>query len=100
MIGSEFCPDWIKNMGIQDGKLVCPEGDAWSWWHIVRNYSKANLTVSGDKLPALSGVARRQHEVTADEYLAGMWRKGLTKQLGWLPLSNNKRLDWRAPTWS
>jgi hypothetical protein len=63
-IACEFCPDWIKNMGFQNGKLVCPEAEAWSSWHIVRNYSRANLTVSADKLPALSGVARRQHEAT------------------------------------
>jgi hypothetical protein len=101
MITSEFCPDWIQHS--RSLKLVCPEGEAWSWWHIVATYSKANLTVSSDKLPALSGVARRQHEATGDEYLAGMWRKGLsslTKQLGWVPLSKTKRPDWRAPTWS
>jgi hypothetical protein len=78
---SEFLPDGFPNkLGSQ---LVCPEGKAWNWWDIINNYSKAHLTHGADKLPALSGVARRQHEVTGDEYLAGMWRKGLMKQLGW-----------------
>lgn len=96
--GSEFLPDGFPNkLGSQ---LVCPEGEAWSWCDIVKNYSKAHLTHRADKLPALSGVARRQHEATGDEYLAGMWRKGLMKQLGWMPRSKNKRPDWRAPTWS
>lgn len=81
-------------------QLVCPEDKAWNWREIVRYYSKTHLTHSADKLPALSGVARRQHEATGDEYLAGMWRKGLMRQLGWMPRSKNKRPDWRAPTWS
>ena len=98
MTASEFLPDGIP--GTFRPQLVRPADEAWNWNWIVSYYSKANLTQSADKLPALSGVARRQHEATGDEYLAGMWRKGLVGQLGWISRSKNQRPDWRAPTWS
>lgn len=96
--GSEFLPNGFPDkLGSQ---LVRPEGKAWNWYDIVSDYSRAYLTHGADKLPALSGVARRQHEATGDEYLAGMWREGLIKQLGWMTLRRKKRPEWRAPTWS
>jgi hypothetical protein len=97
---SEFLPDGFTKELVSLSKLVCPEDEAWRWDMIVRSYSRAQLTYSADKLPALSGVARRQHEVTGGEYLAGMWKEMLIKQLSWSPSSKNKRPNWRAPSWS
>ena len=95
---SEFFPGGFAWR--QSSSLVLPEGEAWKWLEIVTNYSRAHLTNSADKLPALSGIARRQYEATGDEYLAGMWRKKLTEQLCWCSHSKNRRPEWRAPTWS
>lgn len=68
---------------------------------IVRQYSRAHLTYSSDRLPALSGIAARQQELTGDQYLAGLWRKSLITQLIWCPWGNKEyRPKWRAPTWS
>ncbi|KAF6818396.1 heterokaryon incompatibility protein [Colletotrichum musicola] len=77
------------------------EGEAWSWWHIVVWYSRANLTYPQDRLPALAGIARLQHEATGHQYLAGMWRERLVQQLPWyIYLERRKRPAWRAPSWS
>ena len=98
-VKSEFLPDGFRRLG---SHLVCPEDKAWRWSDIVSHYSAARLTYSSDRLPALSGIAARQHEVTGDQYLAGMWRKHLSFQLAWscTPDQRSKRPPWRAPTWS
>ncbi|KAK7912122.1 HET-domain-containing protein, partial [Apiospora marii] len=70
-IKSEYLPN-----GFQDrlGRhVVRPENMTWDWDEIVQDYSSAALTVDSDRLPALAGIARRQHELTGDQYLAGMW---------------------------
>jgi hypothetical protein len=95
---SEFLP-----CGIPDNlmnPLIRPETKSWPWRDIVELYSSAKLTNGTDKLPALSGIAQRQHEITGDEYVAGMWKKRLVKQLGWRCSEAKARPDWRAPTWS
>jgi len=58
------------------------------WKHIVEVYSKTQLTVSRDKLIALSGIARRfctdkKLFAKPSTYIAGLWRKHLESQLLW-----------------
>lgn len=61
------------------------------WKRIVEVYSKTKLTMSRDKLIALSGIARWFHqELFADtkdnastKYIAGMWNQYLESQLLW-----------------
>ncbi|KAK8131758.1 tol protein [Apiospora sp. TS-2023a] len=80
---------------------VRPEHIAWDWSEIVQDYSSAALTVDSDRLPALAGIARRQHGITGDQYLVGMWRKRLETRLPWRCIGPpQQRPDWRAPTWS
>ncbi|KAI3401211.1 hypothetical protein diail_11917 [Diaporthe ilicicola] len=98
-MGSEFLPDGFP--GLHGGQVVIPEDMPWDWWHIVRHYSKAKLTYSSDRLPALSGIAARQRQLTGGQYLAGMWRESLITQLPWqLVGKKRRRPEWRAPTWS
>ncbi|KAH8665081.1 hypothetical protein BGZ60DRAFT_529425 [Tricladium varicosporioides] len=55
-----------------------------------------------DRLPALSGLARRFQEVTGDKYLAGLWKKNLCRELMWecpYPLECRPSVN-VAPTWS
>ncbi|KAF3768128.1 HET-domain-containing protein, partial [Cryphonectria parasitica EP155] len=54
-----------------------------SWTKIVEEYSTKNLTFNTDKLAAMSGIVKEVHDATGDEYLAGLWRKGLLHQLLW-----------------
>lgn len=73
------------------------------WWTSVSTYSAGLLTRSGDKLPALSGAAKEMRALLEDEYVAGMWRKELLKQLLWSiePKTLITRPSrYRAPSWS
>lgn len=98
-ISSEFIPEGFSGMPGQ--QLVVDEDKPLDWRGIVEEYSQANLTYGSDRLPALSGVAARQQQVTGDQYLAGMWRESLITQLPWeLVGAKSRRPDWRAPTWS
>lgn len=53
------------------------------WRRIIEIYSASLLTRPGDKLIALSGLARRQKALTNDDYVAGLWRTNLPPQLLW-----------------
>ncbi|KAK6857393.1 hypothetical protein PG995_007580 [Apiospora arundinis] len=56
-----------------------------NWYlHVVRPYSAAHLTYSGDKLPAISGLAAAYHRVLGDvRSLAGHWSHDLLYTLAW-----------------
>ena len=72
------------------------------WNQTVQKYSGLDLTFAKDKLPALSGIAKRILSSREDEYLAGMWKSTLLEDLVWRVEENcAPRLRfWRAPTWS
>ncbi|GME37879.1 heterokaryon incompatibility protein [Neofusicoccum parvum] len=53
------------------------------WKRIVEVYSKTKLTMSRDKLIALSGIARKFSKLTGAKYIAGMWEQYLESQLLW-----------------
>ncbi|KAH9896204.1 heterokaryon incompatibility protein [Xylariomycetidae sp. FL2044] len=53
------------------------------WHDIVQSYANTRLTQSGDKMIALSGIAKRFAGFTGDEYVAGMWRRYLEGELLW-----------------
>ncbi|KAM5374780.1 hypothetical protein ACJZ2D_006274 [Fusarium nematophilum] len=79
-----------------------------TWNQVVRMYSGARLTKSGDKLIALSGIAKRYAALMDDEYVVGMWRRYLVSQLVWF-ISECSQADgspsvrpqpYRAPSFS
>jgi hypothetical protein len=76
------------------------------WQHIVQKYSARNLTVPGDKFPAISGIAGKIRKATHSEYLAGIWKSNLASDLLWSAcpkpaLSDCFALEeWRAPSFS
>lgn len=91
------------------------------WKRIVETYTKMELTNLEDRLIALSGVARMMKERMGsegirDEYIAGLWQRGLASQLLWhvneadlhepQPRDNNRPKThdgstlFRAPTFS
>lgn len=99
-ICSEFSPDGLDHPRDAEGCSVA-EDTPFDWLEIVGQFSGADLTYSSDRLPALSGIAARQLQVTGDQYLAGMWRESLVTQLMWgLTGEPSPRPKWRAPTWS
>jgi Heterokaryon incompatibility protein (HET) len=92
---------------LQDARVLFPR--SWEWSAIVSAYSKAQLTFAKDKLIALSGVATYFRELAGgDQYVAGMWRRNLERQLCWrtTPLWPEPAKDkpiacnYRAPSWS
>lgn len=60
------------------------------WYSMVPAISTSNFTDQRDILPAIAGVARRVHEFTGHQYLAGLWKEDLCCGLLWI-------LDVRAP---
>jgi len=77
-----------------------------AWQGIVSDYSGRNLTKIGDKLTALSGLARLVAEslsIKPEYYVAGLWKDDLASGLLWYiihPKEPNRALPYRAPTWS
>jgi len=73
------------------------------WLKIVEEYSQCKITIPGDKLPALSGIARLFQEATADVYLAGLWKSRLRDSLTWSvrkPAAKLFSAQYRLPSWS
>ncbi|KAJ3463423.1 hypothetical protein MRS44_008209 [Fusarium solani] len=73
------------------------------WGTIVNTYSACGLTVLGDKLIAISGVANHLRDELKMEYCVGLWRPKMEIQLAWvvqsLQADRTPRND-LAPTWS
>ncbi|KAG6354487.1 hypothetical protein INS49_004504 [Diaporthe citri] len=78
----------------------------YSAWHkVVQDYSARVFTHDGDKLPALSGLARETAELRKDvseEYLAGLWRSTALIDLCWRHFPGRLRVpeQYLAPSWS
>jgi hypothetical protein len=53
------------------------------WQNIVESFMSCELTYERDKLVALSGLASEIQSSMDDEYLAGLWKKDMIKELGW-----------------
>lgn len=58
-------------------------------------YTNRWSTFPGDKLPALSGVARNIHNVTNSEYFAGLWMDNFLMDLCWE--RTGKPTEWEPP---
>jgi hypothetical protein len=71
------------------------------WSTVIEPFTARNITYSKDKLPAISGVARRLQETGAGRYLAGLWYNNLRSGLCWFTGSKVPRpQEYRGPTWS
>ena len=80
------------------------------WMRVVEAYSRCQLTKPDDKLPALSGIAKRMSVILGDDYVAGMWRRYLASELIWFVEPNSvgklnhelagRPASYRAPSFS
>jgi hypothetical protein len=75
------------------------------WSTLIGEYCKMSLTKESDKLPALSGLAHEYQKSWNDQYLAGLWRNQLWRELQWYVVpgertSPRRPAEYRAPTWS
>jgi hypothetical protein len=76
-------------------------------WSVIRNrYTSTNLTRDSDRLPAISGLARKIHElmhVKESIYLAGLERDNLATEIQWKVAERvpfKRPTEYCAPTWS
>jgi hypothetical protein len=68
---------------------------------IVEAFSAGNLTVSTDKLVALSGMSEIFSNRFQLTYLAGLWKEELESWLSWFVRTSRPRpRSYRAPSWS
>jgi hypothetical protein len=78
----------------------------------VENYTRRNLTVASDRLPAIAGIAQKFKTSWSDEYCAGIWKRQFIASLSWrrkpFQQSSDKHYgsywpplsEYRAPSWS
>ena len=89
-----------------DGTLkTFPDAEAaYSFWEAtVWNYSRRELKLRTDRLPAISAVASIVAKATGDRYLAGLWRNDLLAGLCWVTAHQGDprpHQEYIAPTWS
>lgn len=83
------------------GKLIDPY---YVWNKVLIAYARSALTNEGDKLVAISAVAKLIQTMAKDEYLAGMWRRYLEYHLLWYTdqqdTSRQRPEKYVAPSWS
>lgn len=93
---------WATQNRIPDSKF--PHGLHSVWFDIVSRYSELALSVVGDKLVALAGVAERIIAArSGEEYLAGLWRSTFLSDFLWhldYLRARPQLPEFRAPTWS
>ncbi|TGO60951.1 hypothetical protein BCON_0031g00290 [Botryotinia convoluta] len=79
-------------------------GNFWyaAWNEIVKLYTRSRLTISSDKLVALSGIAKYFANKYNAQYLSGIWKEHLPSALLWHGERNcrERHLPLRGPTWS
>lgn len=74
-----------------------------TWYTMLEEYSKKNLTFKFDNLKAVSGLAALFHQSLKSEYLAGLWRDDLPRGLAWYVATNDSRPASEnpdGPSWS
>jgi hypothetical protein len=75
------------------------------WGFVVEHCPQCKLTKPQDKLVAISGIAKLfQASLSADTYLAGLWKNNLAYGLLWRSATYEPsplvRVPHRAPSWS
>jgi hypothetical protein len=78
-----------------------------NWTKLVTEYTRMELTVKEDRLPAISGLAAVMARRRGDIYISGLWTSTLVDDLMWHtnPFDNRTSSQRRfskyyAPTWS
>lgn len=73
------------------------------------DYTSRSLTFPSDRLLAIARVAGKFGKLFNDKYMAGMWQRTLTKDLGWYRHEREEDSSWQkcqtlglelAPSWS
>jgi hypothetical protein len=74
-----------------------------NWYSLLNEYTKRELSVETDKLPAVGGIAAEIQRITGVQYRAGLWQENLLHDLMWYTQAREwlaRPREWRAPSWS
>ncbi|PSN74669.1 HET-domain-containing protein [Corynespora cassiicola Philippines] len=75
-----------------------------SWYTVVLQYSRLQLTFPRDVFPAIAGIAQTFHKATGFRYIAGLWVEDIHTGLLWyrrgLETNGLFKHEWKAPSWS
>lgn len=88
----------ISSYGRDKERVLGEQKDIVSWWNrnVVTDYSSRRITLTKDRLPAISGVARLFGEYIQSPYLAGIWLAEIEEGLEWVrggPSWKDEKLD-------
>ncbi|PMD42244.1 HET-domain-containing protein [Hyaloscypha variabilis F] len=70
------------------------------WLDLVKKYSNCALSKEEDILVAISGIANIMESTWKDQYIGGLWRSTLLKDLLWSTKGEPRLLRIPLPTWS
>jgi len=99
--GKQTLERWVNISQVSDPAYL-----TFLWLRIRERYAGTDLTLDRDRLPAISGLARRVHEILhlkETDYLAGLERDNLAKELQWYahgPKGRRRTVEYCAPIWS
>jgi hypothetical protein len=54
-----------------------------AWYQLVQDYTKREMTIDTDRIPALSGLAAKYAAVSQDRYVSGLWAGNIAYGLLW-----------------
>ncbi|KAF9231020.1 HET-domain-containing protein [Melanogaster broomeanus] len=98
IFSASLAPD--AHFSVDDGVDVLEE----TWQAVVMDCARRDVTDPMDKLVAFAGLAEQfQLARRGDEYLAGLWRRSLCRDILWKRHKRRVRpmpKDYRAPSWS
>ncbi|RDW58759.1 hypothetical protein BP6252_13235 [Coleophoma cylindrospora] len=73
------------------------------WERFITDYSKRQLMLIEDRLPAIAGIISELGHIWRDTCFAGLWKKFMIHHLGWFTLPETEAVPasiYTAPTWS
>jgi hypothetical protein len=77
------------------------ESLARTWYDWTNQFSARSLTVEGDRLPAVAGLASFLATTSGLTYVAGLWKEDLVVGLTWMAKGPAlQRRSSKAPSWS
>ena len=74
-----------------------------AWYKLLNDYSKREIGIDADRLPAIGGIAAAISRISGVGYVAGLWQNNILYDLMWYADTRewlSRPPEWRAPSWS
>ncbi|KAI0631620.1 hypothetical protein C8Q77DRAFT_1159393 [Trametes polyzona] len=104
-----YGPARLPDVFYYPNRQSTPESPEWllvwtTWWSVIRQYSPRSVSFPSDRLVACGGIAEKFHPALKSDYLAGLWRDTLLRDLLWTRDFESahfpRPVEYRAPSWS